>query len=361
MSNFLMKLTFLSFNIEGEGIPNSYFIIKNEHKIFLQIEKSKFYSLINEREEFKKIFHLFINKYKYELKIKKKKNKTCVPNYDNEIKKYNFEFIFEEKMVNILQVWLYEDSTKVKIVDTLFIFFDTEYYQDKVKAIKLLLDFADVDFILFQEFTPKFYFDYPNYNNTVLKEPIKKISEIDENCDLKKNYKLEGTGNVIYFKKKYELQSIVHQKYQTICCFSYKRTYFYVINHHGAPGINMKYERDVNFMNLNFKEKTIIAGDTNARKSELQFVNSKYHDLFEYHELQKKNKYTIDCFDNQYYDETTMRTRYDRAYISKDLTSTELCMLGKKRYEQLKNMFRFSGCISDHYALYFDVVFNNNE
>ena len=110
-----MKLTFLSFNIEGEGIPNYYYLIKYEHKIFLQIEHSKFYKNIKDKQEFKTIFNLFIDKYKYELKIKKKKHFKLV--YDNEIRKYNFEFIYDEKSVNILQVWLYTDDSKNVIQD----------------------------------------------------------------------------------------------------------------------------------------------------------------------------------------------------------------------------------------------------
>lgn len=323
-----MKLTFLSFNIEGSIFPGYFYLVKNKNDIYSQIKQTKFYDKIKDKTTFENNFYLFVKKYKRKLLNKKQVNEH--------ISETNYEFDYNEKTINILKIWLYTDTKRIDVVDLLYLFINVDYYKYKIEAISQLVKLADVDFILFQNMTPPYYFELNDYHSTVIKTNITNIDQIDANCDLTKKYKLENTGNVIYFKKKFKLRSIINDDY-LLCVFECNNESFNIICLD-----NCKFEY--------IDKRTIIAG------TNIDYRDSRLFDLFEYHGKNKKNKYTIDNLENNYFKNDIQRSRTDKVFITKDLSSNEFHLAGKKHYLQLQNMMRISGCISNHYALYFSVL-----
>lgn len=210
---------------------------------------------------------------------------------------------------------------------------------------------SNADFVLLQEVEEHYY---PN-DNILKYYDIINLSNVNNN----NNILYYGmSSNIILYKKekKFNLINKYIKEYGIVGEFKINNIIYKIASGRWIPFIDKKLIR-LNQLNKLDKEtgQIIFMGDTNLRYNEEIFLTNVYDGIFK-----NKNKikllYTIDKTKNQYFINENAKyiSRIDRIYKNVGII-TNYNLYFENKYEKLKNIYRPSGNISDHFGNMIDL------
>lgn len=157
-------------------------------------------------------------------------------------------------------------------------------------------------------------------------------------------------SNYILYKKKYKLIDSYLKEYGTVGIFEIDDKNVKIISGRWMPLKENKLIRinQLKQLDNDIDMCTIFAGDTNLRYNEVVPLKN-IVDSTVYYNLPRL--YTIDKNQNKYFpNDYTYIARYDKVY-----TNSAICfysdLIFNNYYDELVNIYRSSGYISDHFGL----------
>ncbi|KAL9646749.1 hypothetical protein ABK040_001171 [Willaertia magna] len=254
---------------------------------------------------------------------------------------------------------------------------EEDYIKQKVQHLKDLISKLDTDFVFLQECSDAYYtklLDIDNYEAIRQREYVILYKPTTETLSMEKvSGKEESNLKPFGLMAKFQIQMRSDNKVQTTIKIATGRW---------EPFKQGKPTRIKQFKQLSEEQGPVVfAGDTNLRKGEIRFKNdSNLVDVYNYLNEQQQllnakkklkltpiDEYTVDVFANEYFKGGhPYHSRYDRAFISNGAVQDDynnnvtleplaLRIEAKEKYNDLIREERPSGCLSDHYGLYFRI------
>lgn len=210
---------------------------------------------------------------------------------------------------------------------------------------------SNADFVLLQEF-----------DNIQLDDKILSlyghISPLYQDEKFTSEYDGMLSNHILYKKSNnYELLRVSLKDSGLFAEFVIKSKIIKIVSGRWAPLKENKEKRVAQYESLNKELGTIIfMGDTNLRTFEkLPEKDKRIEDVTNNEQFLKS--YTIDKNINQYFnDGLKYVARYDRAFITSLVKVKNFDLCFNKPYGELKNEYRISGYISDHFGLLLEVT-----
>jgi hypothetical protein len=237
----------------------------------------------------------------------------------------------------------YINNLKPEVVDS--------FIKNKKKKLFDEIEKSNADFVLLQEFDTHYL--------PVNSDKYEHISPLyqDEKCNIEY---LGMLSNHILYKKSnnYELLRVYIADYGLVAEFVIKSKIIKIVSGRWYPLKENKDKRLMQYNSLNREIGTIIfMGDTNLRSFEnISEKDKKNIEDVATNEIFMKS-YTINKNINAYFnDGLKFVARYDRAYVTSQVKVKKFDLFFNQPYDELKNEYRSSGYISDHFGLILDAT-----
>jgi exonuclease III len=225
----------------------------------------------------------------------------------------------------------------------------------KKKKLIESIESYDADFVALQELD---LHNLPTENDSfreLLNSSYNMISPLDLNNNNNTVMLTGMTTNYILYKKEHYLIESYLKEYGIIGVFLINDKHFKFISGRWMP---MKLNKDIRLIqyrhldsDVKLDDHIVFMGDTNLRSYEITKINF-LTDVT----IKSNHRYTINKYINEYFiNDYKYLARYDRifTYGVKPL-NTDLAFY--KPYQELKNKYRKSGNISDHFGLFTEII-----
>jgi len=257
-------------------------------------------------------------------------------------------FYVHEERLRSIQIDINSDGKNIRYINNL----DPEIVDNfMTKKKQLLIDYivkTNSDFVLLQEVDSHYMITHDDMA-TVLSQ-YNLITPIECNQSFQKM--MPGMlNNFILYKKSptFKFNQSYLKEYGTVAEFNIGGKQIKIISGRWFPLKNNTFQRLKQLEMLDRESgKVIFMGDTNLRNNEMKTTYNVSDAIIDY---KFSRYYTINKHVNQYFnDEYKYVARYDRIYSNGvELIYSDLCF--NKNHEELKNIYRNSGYISDHFGL----------
>jgi len=262
--------------------------------------------------------------------------------------------IFENKLRSITVKVPFLNDYKIRYInnldhETIDLFMSLK----KLKLIESIKNY-DADFIALQELD---LHNLPTENDE-FRKLLNSSYNIISPLDLNDNNRIMLTGmttNYILYKKEYYLLESYLKEYGTVGVFSIDNINFKFISGRWMP---LKLNKDIRLTqythldsDVKLDDHIVFMGDTNLRSYEI--IKPKYlTDVI----VKSNRTYTINKYINEYFmNDYKYLARYDRIFTYGVETLNADLVFYKPDIE-LKNIYRKSGNISDHFGLSIEII-----
>ena len=267
-------------------------------------------------------------------------------NFNSNIRSY---YIRNNRIISI-SVQL---DNKIRYINNLDPVIVDNYMTNKKNILYQELLDSDVDFALLQECD--FHYLPTKHDFETILADYNIISPIHIKSYAQSHH-IGSMSNHILYKKTFSDSLICSYltDYGTVAKLNINDNIIKIISGRWAPLTQNKNIRIEQFKSINnIKTPFVFMGDTNLRSSE-KIYNMKCDDIMNLYGLD--DVFTINKYTNPYFNDDYMYvSRYDRIY-SKDIDFAYCGLFFNKPHDILKNKYRQTGFISDHFGLVSDII-----